>query len=80
MLAWRSILTKLVVRYLLMEKRRGNALDPVANFHLRNGAEVYRINWKVGHSILPGELTSYTAEQDATASPHGEVKCEVSHS
>jgi hypothetical protein len=25
--------------------RRGLALDPVANFHLRNGASVWRLNW-----------------------------------
>ena len=44
---WRSTLTKLALRYLLAEKRRGYALDPVANFHLRNGAEVFGINWMV---------------------------------
>ena len=36
-----------MARYLLVERRRRNALDPVANFHLCNGAEVWRINWKV---------------------------------
>lgn len=41
------MLLKLVTRYLLIEKRRKYALDPVANFHLRNGAEVFQINWKV---------------------------------
>jgi malonyl-CoA decarboxylase len=25
--------------------RKGKAVDPVANFHLRNGAEVFRLNW-----------------------------------
>jgi hypothetical protein len=49
---WRGLLMKLAIRYLLVEKRRGNALDPVANFHLRNGAELYRINWKVQKSML----------------------------
>jgi hypothetical protein len=49
---WKGLIMKLVIRYLLVEKRRGNALDPVANFHLRNGAEVFRVNWKVWPSAL----------------------------
>uniref|UniRef100_A0A1B6GPL9 Malonyl-CoA decarboxylase C-terminal domain-containing protein n=1 Tax=Cuerna arida TaxID=1464854 RepID=A0A1B6GPL9_9HEMI len=32
-------------RYLYAEKRRGYALDSVANFHLRNGAVMWRLNW-----------------------------------
>ena len=40
------ILTKLCARYLLREKnRRGRAADPVAHFHLTNGAQVERLNW-----------------------------------
>ncbi|XP_011704022.1 PREDICTED: malonyl-CoA decarboxylase, mitochondrial-like isoform X3 [Wasmannia auropunctata] len=31
--------------YLYKEKRRGYALNAVANFHLRNGAVMWRINW-----------------------------------
>ncbi|XP_036144437.1 malonyl-CoA decarboxylase, mitochondrial isoform X2 [Monomorium pharaonis] len=31
--------------YLYKEKRRGYALNTVANFHLRNGAVMWRINW-----------------------------------
>ncbi|XP_072748417.1 malonyl-CoA decarboxylase, mitochondrial [Anoplolepis gracilipes] len=31
--------------YLYKEKRRGYALNNVANFHLRNGAVMWRINW-----------------------------------
>ncbi|XP_011643545.2 LOW QUALITY PROTEIN: malonyl-CoA decarboxylase, mitochondrial-like [Pogonomyrmex barbatus] len=31
--------------YLYKEKRRGYALNSVANFHLRNGAVMWRINW-----------------------------------
>lgn len=44
---WEPMLTKLAARYLLTEKRRKYALDPVANFHLRNGAEVFRLNYLV---------------------------------
>ncbi|KAL6777905.1 hypothetical protein ACKKBG_A16160 [Auxenochlorella protothecoides x Auxenochlorella symbiontica] len=32
--------------YLLREKRRGLALDPVAAFHLKNGATCWRLNWR----------------------------------
>lgn len=32
--------------YLCREKKNGYAFNPVANFHLRNGAHVYRINFK----------------------------------
>ncbi|KAI8597610.1 malonyl-CoA decarboxylase-domain-containing protein [Dissophora ornata] len=39
------ILTRLCARYILLEKRRHLALDPVANFHLRNGACAHRLNW-----------------------------------
>lgn len=40
------ILTRLCARYLLREKnRRGRAADPVAHFHLTNGALVERLNW-----------------------------------
>ncbi|KAF9202077.1 hypothetical protein BGZ49_007746 [Haplosporangium sp. Z 27] len=41
----RPILSRLCARYLLLEKRRFLALDPVANFHIRNGACVHRLNW-----------------------------------
>lgn len=40
-----ELLCKLCANYLLLQKRRSRALDPVANFHLRNGASVYRINF-----------------------------------
>lgn len=32
-------------RYLIEEKRRGYAINPVANFHIRNGASLWRLNW-----------------------------------
>lgn len=38
-------LMRLCARYLFKEKKRGKALDPVANFHLQNGAIIERINW-----------------------------------
>ncbi|KAL3688176.1 hypothetical protein R1sor_014485 [Riccia sorocarpa] len=36
---------RLCARYLVIEKKRGRALDPVMNFHVRNGASVERLNW-----------------------------------
>lgn len=44
--ALRPILTRLCARYLAREKRaNGAALDPVAHFHLNNGARMERLNW-----------------------------------
>jgi malonyl-CoA decarboxylase len=44
--ALQAPLVRLCARYLVNEKGRGDrALDPVAHFHLTNGARVERINW-----------------------------------
>ncbi|THG21154.1 hypothetical protein TEA_009522 [Camellia sinensis var. sinensis] len=43
-------LMRLCTRYLLQEKKRGKALDSVANFHLQNGAMVGRLNWMADRS------------------------------
>src|SRR5216684_550588 len=45
-LALRGPLLRLCARYLLLEKSaKGRALDPVAHFHLTNGARMERLNW-----------------------------------
>ncbi|XP_028763026.1 malonyl-CoA decarboxylase, mitochondrial isoform X5 [Neltuma alba] len=44
------LLMRLCARYLLREKKRGKALDSVANFHLQNGAMIERINWMADRS------------------------------
>ena len=41
----KPVLMRLCARYLLQEKRRNFALNSVANFHLRNGSCLWRINW-----------------------------------
>jgi malonyl-CoA decarboxylase len=41
----KPILQRLCAQYLLEERRGSRALDPVANFHLSNGAHLERINW-----------------------------------
>jgi malonyl-CoA decarboxylase len=38
-------LRRLCARYLLQEKSNGKPLDPVARFHLLNGARIERLNW-----------------------------------
>lgn len=39
------VLMRLCAWYLYGEKRRGYALNLVANFHLQNGATMWRLNW-----------------------------------
>ena len=42
----KPVLLRLAARYLVEEKRGdNNAIDPVAHFHLTNGAVVERLNW-----------------------------------
>jgi malonyl-CoA decarboxylase len=41
----RRVLVPLCARYLLHAKKGVRPLDPVARFHLRNGAQLERINW-----------------------------------
>ena len=43
--ALRPLLTGLCAHYLIEVKRKGRPLDPVARFHLGNGAQVARLNW-----------------------------------
>ena len=47
--ALNSLLMRLAAQYLAIEKTREGdlrALDPVAHFHLSNGARIQRLNWK----------------------------------
>ncbi len=60
----REPLTRLCARYLLDAKSRGRPLDPVARFHLRNGARLERLNWlgdvsEKGLSDSAGLLVNY---------------------
>jgi len=52
-------LLRLAAHYLLNEKHRGRALDSVANFHLRNGAEMHRLHWMADSKSLAGMERSY---------------------
>ena len=60
----REPLTRLCAHYLLEAKSRGRPLDPVARFHLRNGARLERLNWlgdvsEKGLSDSAGLLVNY---------------------
>ncbi|XP_033997837.1 malonyl-CoA decarboxylase, mitochondrial [Trematomus bernacchii] len=48
------VLMRLCAWYLYGEKRRGYALNPVANFHLQNGATMWRLNWHADTSPRGG--------------------------
>ncbi|KAI9327320.1 malonyl-CoA decarboxylase-domain-containing protein [Zopfochytrium polystomum] len=54
----KPIVTRLCAQYVLLEKKRSFALDPVANFHIRNGACVHRLNW-LGDVSAKGLTQSY---------------------
>jgi malonyl-CoA decarboxylase len=57
--ALREPLLRLCAQYLLLEKgRSGRAADPVAHFHLTNGARVERLNWA-------GDLSEKGLQQSA---------------
>lgn len=43
--ALKPLLLRLCAHYLIKEKRAGRPLDPVAGFHLFNGARLERLNW-----------------------------------
>jgi malonyl-CoA decarboxylase len=50
--AMKAPLLRLASRYLLNEKTpAGRALDPVAHFHLSNGARVERLDWQADLSV-----------------------------
>ena len=45
-------LTRLAAEYICIARnKRGRAMDPVAHFHLSNGASVYRLNWAADKSV-----------------------------
>jgi malonyl-CoA decarboxylase len=71
----REPLEKLCARYLLKEKSGGQPLDPVANFHLNNGARVNRILWLADTSARGmqqsyGIMASYRYDLDEVDKNH----------
>ncbi|MCW9002881.1 MAG: malonyl-CoA decarboxylase [Rhodospirillales bacterium] len=69
-------LMRLGVRYIADEKRGdGRALDPVAHFHLTNGARVERLNWMAdtsdkGMSQSAGMMVNYRYKLDEIDGNH----------
>lgn len=52
----RDVMTAACARYILFERRQDKILDPVANFHLQNGAQVEQINFMA--DTTPSSLSS----------------------
>lgn len=62
--ALQPLLMRLCAQYLIEEKRKGRPLDPVAHFHLSNGARMERLNWLAdtspkGLKISAGMMINY---------------------
>jgi malonyl-CoA decarboxylase len=55
----KKLLVRLCTNYLVEEKKDGKALDPVAHFHLSNGARLERINY-LADTSLQGRKQSAT--------------------
>jgi malonyl-CoA decarboxylase len=74
--AARAPLLRLAARYLLAEKTpAGRALDPVAHFHLSNGARVERLDWRAdlspkGLQQSHGMMINYLYRLDAIEANH----------
>ena len=62
-------------RYLLHAKRGSYPLDPVARFHLRNGARLERLNWMAdpspsGLAQSAGLMVNYVYDESAVVANH----------
>ena len=68
-------LSQLCAHYLLRAKRGLHPLDPVARFHLRNGARLERINWlsdpsPVGLAQSAGMMVNYVYDEADVVANH----------
>ena len=73
--AQQARLLRLCAHYLLHEKRGRHPLDPVARFHLRNGARLERINWMgdpspSGLSRSVGMMANYVYDEAEVVANH----------
>ena len=69
------VLLNLCAHYLLNVKHNGEPVDPVARFHLRNGARLERINWRgdcseKGLRQSAGMLVNYVYESTSVTQNH----------
>ena len=68
-------LSQLCAHYLLRAKRGNHPLDPVARFHLRNGARLERINWlsdpsPTGLAQSAGMMVNYVYDEADVVANH----------
>jgi len=73
--ALKKPLMRLTAHYLVNVKHRQRALDPVANFHLNNGARLERINWladtsEKGIQESSGMMVNYLYKLDEIEANH----------
>ena len=73
--ALKPVLLRFCARYLLTAKSKGKPRDPVARFHLSNGAEVHRLNWlgdrsAKGFKESGGLMVNYLYKLDAIDGNH----------
>ena len=71
----KPILIRLCAQYLLAEKKKQSTLDPVAHFHLTNGARMERLNWMAdvstkGLKQAAGLMVNYYYDLDAIDENH----------
>jgi malonyl-CoA decarboxylase len=71
----RKVLLPLAAHYLAVEKRNGEAADPVARFHLGNGARLERLNWLAdassrGMQQSAGMMVNYLYRLDEVENNH----------
>lgn len=69
------VLLSLCAHYFLKVKKHGEPVDPVARFHLRNGARLERINWRgdcsaKGLKQSAGMLVNYVYETKSVTQNH----------
>ena len=71
----RPVIVRLAAHYLTKVQRDGHAADPVAHFHLSNGARVERLNWAANRSPLGvreslGVMVNYAYDPDRIEANH----------
>ena len=71
----KSLLMRLCARYLVETKNKGPVFDPVAKFHLGNGASIERINWAADRSPKGieqslGMMVNYVYDSEKIISNH----------
>jgi len=71
----REEVSRLCAHYLLNAKRGDHPLDPVARFHLRNGARLDRIHWNsdpspTGLRQSAGMMVNYVYDDETVVANH----------